>query len=149
MKRATSVYVIMLVAFGIGLWAIITTGSVFLRAPHDLSGGWELSPIPSGAQTTSISELNIDQSGRFFRVTFDGQSHALSLASEEHRAGTRDVQVQLSGSNLQLDFQNTANPREYHLRASGTIQGQWLAVRAKPGQRRTPSTAPTTQHARS
>jgi hypothetical protein len=146
MKRATSVYVIMLIVFGIGLWAIITTGSVFLRAPYDLAGIWELRPQQASDNSGKVRELNIDQSGRFFRASIDGQAHSLTLDSEQHDPRGQ-VQIKLAGTSLAVQFQSIPGSHEYLMSATGAIEGQWLAVRARTtAQRPTPPAA--TQHAR-
>jgi len=144
MQRATSVYVIMLVAFGFGLWAIITTGSVFLRAPHDLSGTWELTPTVAGAQR---HELSIDQSGRFFRTFVDGQAHSMNLQSQQQRDGGL-YEIQLDGQTLKLLFRSVRGSNDYDLIGSGAMQGQWRAVQVKPATNRPGPTTAATQHAR-
>jgi hypothetical protein len=145
MKRATSVYVIMLVAFGIGLWAIITTGSIFLRAPHDLSGTWELTPSVAGAEW---HEMTIDQSGRFFRAVVDGQTHSLNLQSQQ-QPDPGLYEIHLNGQTLKLLFRSMRGSTDYEVTGAGALQGQWRAVRAKTAAHRpNPTTTATTQHAR-
>jgi hypothetical protein len=73
MTRASSVYVIMLLVFGGGLWLILLVGSTFLTAPPDLSGRWFLSDSPI-ADTQEFDpedkSMAIEQSGKFLRLTF-------------------------------------------------------------------------------
>jgi hypothetical protein len=147
MQRATSVYVIMLIAFGIGLWGIITTGSVFLRAPHDLSGKWELRERQASPDDDPVHEMLVDQSGRFFRVSIDQQAHSLTLAAETHQKQEPRVQIRLDSSTLKLKFERSADPNQYLVRASGPIQGHWLGTRIRPTARRG-APPPATQHAR-
>jgi hypothetical protein len=148
MKRATSVYVIMLIAFGIGLWGIITTGSLFLRAPHDLSGRWELRERQAGPDDDPTHELMVDQSGRYFRVIFDKQSYSLALVSER-REKARHAQLELRNGKLNLQFESIAGSKAYRVQADGAIKGQWVGVRVAPGQRRAAApAAATTQYAR-
>jgi hypothetical protein len=144
MKRATSVYVIMLIAFGIGLWAIITTGSVFLHAPHDLSGTWVLRQEPASAPE-AFRELNIDQSGRFFRISFNGQAHSLSLESSQ-RTDTGELRIVLRGNSLGAEFRTTPGSYRYDLQTSGALSGRWLAVRKSTAHRQ-PRAPDATQHA--
>ena len=85
MNKPTSVYIIFALALVVGLWLILSLGSAFLTAPPDFSGRWQLLPIrevsgntvggqPPDSSTDAAAEptgMNLDQSGRFLRVTFD------------------------------------------------------------------------------
>jgi hypothetical protein len=72
MVRAYTIYVGMFVALVVGLWAILTAGSR-LTAPEDLSGEWHVTwatTSPTGGSEPD-GTMRVQQSGRFFNVTFD------------------------------------------------------------------------------
>ena len=69
--RATSIYLTMILVLGAGIALVLRAGTG-LRAPADLSGGWDVAwegtpPRDLGSK----SHLWIDQSGRYFVLTFD------------------------------------------------------------------------------
>src|SRR4051794_29154494 len=78
MIRGYVVYILMFVALGVGLWAVLQFGAT-LQAPSEIAGTWHVqwetaSPTGSGFGGT----MTIDQSGRFCTVHFDG-TRAMSL----------------------------------------------------------------------
>ena len=84
MSRATTVYVVMIVALVGGLWAVLSIGGR-LSAPEDLAGRWELSPGQA---------VSVEQSGKFFQLTFGPDKPVdLTLAKAE------PAHVQLTGHN--------------------------------------------------
>lgn len=142
MSKVTGVYITMLGAFAIGLWAILTTGSVLLQAPADLSGEWVLYPLePSGGNVES--PMHVEQSGRFFRVAIGTTAASMKLDSQTapERPGASEVRV--SGSGMRLLFTGDPRSGEMRLETKGVLDGQWLAVRTIPGRRptRTPTAA--------
>src|SRR6476469_3504984 len=66
---ATAVYVIMMLVFATGMWAVLVFGST-LRAPPDLAGEWEL--LPEGDPRAATLRATLDQSGRFVRLRIHG-----------------------------------------------------------------------------
>lgn len=133
MSRATTTYIIMMLGFGIGLWAILSFGNILLRAPTDLSGRWKLHSTEN-RESEPVDEMVIDQSGRFFAVTLQGKKASLRLIKDEvTRSTTVDaVHMELSGDGLQLAIDGPAEGEELHVRASGSVQGQWRATLADP-----------------
>ncbi len=78
LKRAADIYILMTLICGAGLWAILAYGDT-LSAPPDLAGKWKL------AQTGDMgSAMNVEQSGRFFQISFDNGS-ILKLKLVEHQ----------------------------------------------------------------
>ena len=127
MTRPTVIYVSMLVLFGAGLWAIISAGSILLRAPTDLSGQWELRPIGSAADASPRTML-VEQSGRYFRIRIDDRAHSLRLVSDKPERKT----LSLQGDGIQVVFQRqVAEGEQYTLQATGSaLQGTWNAIRS-------------------
>lgn len=142
MSRATYTYILMIVGFGIGLWAILSFGAILLRAPTDLSGRWKLH---SGNNSETSGDMVMDQSGRFFTVTIEGKTASLRLVKDEvTRATAVDaVHLELAGEGLQLVMDGPADGEELRVRASGTVQGEWRAILtdATYPRRRTAGTA--------
>src|SRR3954470_2089619 len=63
--NATAVYVIMMLVFATGMWAVLVFGST-LRARPDLAGEWEL--LPEGDPRAPTLRATLEQSGRFVRL---------------------------------------------------------------------------------
>ena len=69
MSRASVVYLLMIVVFVAGLWAVMAIGGR-LAAPEDLRGRWV---AVEGADAASRwSGMSVQQSGEFFQLAFDG-----------------------------------------------------------------------------
>jgi hypothetical protein len=134
-SRATLVYVIMLVACAGGLWVILRVGNR-LQAPPDLSGTWEISPIP-GAAAAAPAELGrtmtVEQSGRYLQVRFAG-----GLAADLRLAEAPVVSGATAGPPIQLvgrDWRMTAVPRDggaLAVRLDGQRSAEFLARRPPP-----------------
>lgn len=125
----------MLVVFGAGLWAILSFGSVLLRAPTDLAGKWELSDTSGSAGTPR--PMNVEQSGRYFRITLDGKTIPLKLASEDAKINPTSpnrVMISLAGEDVKLEFEGIPDAEEYRVTSSGGAipAGSWRAVRVAP-----------------
>jgi hypothetical protein len=158
-SRATFTYVVMLAVFFAGLWAILSFGSILLHAPEDLAGRWELSDV-AGAKPPG--KMNVEQSGRFFKLTVNGSMLNLKLTGEEAIEGRRaDVKrIRLSSDSAKAVFEGVAGGDEFQLELSGPVSGRWMARRVertypKPepaaGKKlptTAPATAPVVAHAR-
>lgn len=130
MSRATSVYILMLAIFGSGLWAVITLGTVLLRAPHDLSGRWELRPRGAPANAKPSHVLHIDQSGRFLQVTIDGRTYPMKLIADEPGAMPGQRRILITGNGTEILFHRSLGPQRYTVRTHGLIpDGPWNAER--------------------
>src|SRR5437879_3078134 len=74
MHRATLIYIAMILACALGLWAVLSVGNP-LQAPEDLAGKWMLAPSTPAGPFLRVApygpDMTIDQSGKFFQVTFD------------------------------------------------------------------------------
>jgi len=98
MSRATGVYISFFIALVAGLWAIIAVGSR-LQPPEDLAGKWKIVASSGGSLPVPDADgMNIEQSGRFFEITFDrGPKLDLSLGSQDHPRGG-EVRLQLKSA---------------------------------------------------
>ncbi|WP_428938754.1 hypothetical protein [Fontivita pretiosa] len=141
MRRATSVYILMLLAFAVGLWAILSFGSLLLRAPTDLAGLWHVySPGDEQSGADPLHVVRIDQSGRYFHINFDGQRMSLKQAGEQidaARIGPDLVTIRLVNGQTELMFVGAADAEVYTLSARGRWNGTWRVVRVeRPHSRR-------------
>lgn len=126
MSKASTVYLGLFAVLVVGLWLILSFGSL-LTAPTDLSGDWEL--ISTQSQSPA-GEMSIEQSGRFVQLTFD-KGPQLDLRMVEHRAddakNARPAWIVLKGDNWTITFEGTADPHEYQVIAQGPNPGHWKA----------------------
>lgn len=158
MSRGTFVYVVMLAVFGTGLWAILSFGSILLRAPEDLSGEWQLFAPDAAPDADPVKSLAVDQSGRFFKVRVNGDVQDMSLIEERHETrGARELaRIILNGTTARLTFEGERYANTKALTATGAISGTWTAKRASrrgpPDHRAPPASQPaaraTSPHAR-
>ena len=159
MQRGTFIYVMMLAIFGTGLWAILSFGSILLRAPEDLAGEWQLYDPQAEPDADPVKSMSVEQSGRFFKVRLDGDATDMKLIDEQRdmRHAQKRARLVLNGPTTRLVFDGVHNSNAYELRATGAVSGHWLARRTsrpeydpKTGPATThPSSAPTTSpHAR-
>ena len=167
MSRGTFIYVVMLAVFGAGLWAILSFGSILLRAPEDLSGEWQLyEPGAAGPDDDPVKTMSVDQSGQFFKVRINGDVMDMKLIEEQIRTRRYErVALVLNGETTRLVFEGIHNANEFDVRATGAVTGAWLARRSsrtygEPARvpkitpppttapHTAPATAPTTSHAR-
>jgi hypothetical protein len=142
-SKGTGVYVIMLAVFGAGLWAILSFGSIVLRAPTDLAGTWELRPPGTGKDARPAHTLVVEQSGRFFEVAIDGSpARSFKRVGEQVKpTGSDDdeTMVAIRGSETELTFRGIRNGDEYDLSGTGVLAGQWKAQRVVRTYRKHPS----------
>jgi hypothetical protein len=126
-RRTTIVYVGLLLAFGLGLWAVLSIGG-FLRAPPDVHGTWTLVPRRPGttqpADGAKELPLTIDQSGRFARATVSGAARDLTL---KHK--TDEGTVTFHGGGWQLTFSLRDHPQTVSITGTGNVDGDYLASR--------------------
>jgi hypothetical protein len=154
MSRATFVYIIMIAVFGAGLWAIISFGSILLRAPTDLSGKWELRAPTTAADDPADHTMAVQQSGRYFNVLLDGRPHSMKLRSEEPAKRSNNVSIVVAGESMELALQGTIDGDSYTLKSdgAGAPSGVWNAKRVErtyPQRRRQhhPASQPSTEPA--
>jgi len=85
-NRATVVYGAMILACALGEWAVLSFGERIVP-PEDLAGKWvlEAPSAPAIKAARFGPEMSIDQSGRFFQVSFDnGPSLNLTLDQQTY-----------------------------------------------------------------
>ena len=150
-SRATFTYVVMLAVFIAGLWAILSFGSILLRAPEDLAGRWELSDVWGKKPP---AKMHVEQSGRFVKLTVNGSPLNLKLADEATVQNPRmDMKrIRLASNSAAAIFEGASGGDEFQLELTGPISGRWIARRVertypKPESatgKKAPTTAPTT-----
>ena len=148
MSRGTFVYIVTLAVFGTGLWAILSFGSILLRAPEELSGEWQLFAPGAGPDADPVKMLAVDQSGRFFKVRINGDVLDMTLIEERHEMhGAHELsRMVLNGKTARLTFEGPRRASMKTLTATGAIPGTWTAKRVTrhgmPDHRATPASQP-------
>lgn len=119
MSRANGVYLAFFVALVAGLWAIIAVGSR-LQPPQDLAGKWKIVAGPGGSLPVPDADgMNIEQSGRFFEITFDrGPKLDLSLDSQDQPAPGQ-VRLQLKSAKWNASAQGPENSDDFDFTFDG------------------------------
>jgi len=146
----------MVAVFGVGLWTIITFGSLLLSAPEDLAGEWNLHDPHAEPEDPPAKKLAVDQSGKFFRLQLNGTVLDMRLIEElhyDHRSDLR-TRVRLTGTGSEAIFDGVRRGNEFELTMTGLASGVWRAERTSrpygpdhtPRQVTTPppTTLPTT-----
>jgi len=132
MSKANSVYFVMICAFALGLWTILSFGSIFLHAPPDLAGKWELRSADATSNSPPAHTIIIQQSGLFLQIDLDGKDHSLKMIRQQVvQKPTRfdESLLELTGSDLQMTFQGRCDADAYHLQTRGSLAGDWDAIR--------------------
>ncbi|HVT90438.1 MAG TPA: hypothetical protein VHD56_16410 [Tepidisphaeraceae bacterium] len=146
MKRATNVYIIMLAVFALGIWVTLSVGSIFLHAPTDLSGRWQLK---SATDPSITHDILIQQSGIYLRIYIDGDrnGYSLKLARDDKNTG---IELQ-SDDDPKITITENSRPGVYNFHMIDPLPGDWMAVCTdrtyKPRTNHSIS-GPTTAHAR-
>jgi hypothetical protein len=161
-SRATFVYIIMLVVFGAGLWAIISFGSILLRAPEDLAGEWQLfapgSTRDGVGDDKPVKKMSIEQSGKFFKLHLNGTALDMTLAAErrypERAIDKTELHLGDARGTTHARFDGEHDGHAFDVRFSGDVSGTWLARRVAnrygpvpESQQDKPTTRPTTSPA--
>ena len=107
-------YMIMLLVFVCGMWAVLVFGST-LQAQPDLAGEWEL--LPEGRGTQEPSRATIEQSGRFVRMRMDGKTHDL-------RISTSRPHVVMKGSGTTARFDPSPSPSVFRVTIASPDAGR-------------------------
>jgi hypothetical protein len=139
----------------IGLWTIVSLGSIFLHAPPDLAGKWELRPTNAASNTQPAHVLTIQQSGLFLEANLDGKNYSLRMLSHDlvhSQTPIDEFYIDLSAANQQIAFVGSANSDDYVVHTHGNLDGDWDAIRVvRTYPRRLadqPATQPAAEHAR-
>src|SRR5689334_15539521 len=117
MTNATAVYVIMMLVFATGMWAVLVFGST-LRASPDLAGEWEL--LPEGDPRAATLRATLEQSGRFVRFRIhDGPTLDLRMTETvpiKPGAAASRSSIWLAGKDgIRADFEATPVNDVYRL----------------------------------
>jgi hypothetical protein len=149
MSKANSVYIIMLATFAAGLWAILSFGSILLRAPSDLAGKWELRAIGTSDDSKPEHQISVQQSGKYFQISIDGSEHSLKMTRDDLIQNGKDqAKIELSGTDLKMTFYGNADSDAYALQTSGALEGNWNARRVSRTYPKRQADQPPTNHAR-
>lgn len=102
----------------VGLWALLALGHR-LTPPPNLAGQWQLVP-DAGTASSLGSSMHVEQSGKFFQVSFD-QSPPLSLRLADAHSPTHLV---LDGRSWHLVFDGLQIPEATRLAVTTPEAGQ-------------------------
>lgn len=120
-----------MVAFGIGLWLILSLGGMLLKAPEDLAGTWALhDPDEAADDETPAKTMVIEQSGRYFRLLLDDRNIAMRLADQATRTdhGLLQTVITLRGESGQATFVGVPGSDRFELELTGRQSGRWTAT---------------------
>jgi len=120
LSRPAAVYLVMIVVLIAGLWAVLAMGS-HLVAPEDLAGKWKLQSIIHGIPDDN---LDIEQSGRFYQVSFESGTR-LNLKWTERTANV----IQLGNGDTKLTIAGLPDSDDKTIELSGSHAGRWAAHR--------------------
>ncbi|MGH7214263.1 MAG: hypothetical protein ACREIT_05825 [Tepidisphaeraceae bacterium] len=126
LNRGTIVYVVMMLAFGAGLWVIIGLGTK-LTPPEDLAGDWELEPAGTGVS----EKVTLVQSGRYFNVRFKNRD-SLDLKLVDQKPGDDEGEqvLTLKGVDASLVLEGKTGGDEYEFALeSPEGRSHWVARR--------------------
>ena len=143
-SRATLVYLLMLLVFGLGLWAILSVGAIWLRAPEDLAGRWELIG-PEGEQ--SATEMRIEQSGRYFNILVGGKRLDMKVVQAQV-AGSQELHLRLVGGEDIVTFRGPGGGDDFEVVFEGSHPGRWHAKRTSRTYKQARASAPASLPAR-
>jgi hypothetical protein len=144
LSRATLVYLLMLLVFGLGLWAILSVGAIWLRAPADLAGRWKLIG-PEGAQ--HATEMRIEQSGRYFYILVGGKRLDLKVQAA-HVVGSQELHLRLAGGEDVVTFRGPGRGDDFEVVFEGSHPGRWHAKRISRTYKQARASAPASLPAR-
>ena len=150
-NSAAAVYMIMLLVFAAGMWAILAYGST-LRAPFDLAGEWEL--LPEGDPHADVVRMGIEQSGRFVRLRQPGRRPLDLRVTKDEPAARRSVEMH--GDGASAEFEETLVPNVFRVMLASPERRTYTGRLVVPTYSRPhaankpqhPTTAPAAQHAR-
>lgn len=132
MSKTAILYVSMIVVFVAGLWTTIHLGRS-LHAPHDISGKWVIADADADGPKT----LAISQSGRFVKLSVDGQKPLnLTLKTDAVSDAGRQMVFEAPGQSLSVQTAShdraTDHASPYQFRFNGPVDGAYTARRDAP-----------------
>lgn len=134
MNRATFIYIVMLAAGVGGLWLIIRLGSG-LAAPTDLSGVWGVGGEDPAIPQVLGQTVHVEQSGRFFRLNFEGGLRVdVKLVSENRpKPGTDDgLDLRFRGPDWSLSALGAGSSGPLIFRLDGPQKHVFTVTRLAP-----------------
>jgi hypothetical protein len=121
-SKATSVYVIMVVALIGGLWFILALGST-LVPPKDLAGKWELEGN-KGSQ-----DLSVEQSGKFIDLVMGKWTASLKIQPNGNLNPKGQSGVLMVGNGQSVRFEGLGIDDKCTIRFDGALSGVYQAHR--------------------
>ena len=134
MSRSTRIYILILLAFGSGLWLILSTGNRFLVAPVDLSGTWTLRPAGVPADAGKPASLVVQQSGRYVNVRGTGKPQSLVLEAARLSGPAGSQTIAMSGAGERLLWTQIPGKPDFVISGSSVVPGDWHATREPNGR---------------
>ena len=127
MTKTQITYVVMILAFSLGLWAILRAGS-HLRAAPDVAGQWALT---SERPDPNLPErLTLVQSGRFVNaVATRADGSTVQLRGTLEQSGNSGVDLLLKAAKDQSNFTAAYDPPSQTLAGTAEGAGRWHARR--------------------
>ena len=135
MNRATVVYLVMIIAFVAGMWAVMTAGAG-LTAPEDLGGRWLGTNPPA---TNTWPALTVEQSGRYFQLAFDNGPGDIAVSSQ---VSSGDGRLSLARGAWRVTIDGTPGQAVRTFHVDGPTSGTFT------GRRAGPTTAPAAKEAK-
>jgi hypothetical protein len=123
MRKSQMTYVVTMLAFAAGLWAILRFGS-HLHAAKNVAGEWE---IATTAGSTLPNRLAIRQSGKFLTGTLQGSAGKIQMHGEFVQAS----EITLISSNPRVTMTATISNTGDKLagRFDGAFSSELIAAR--------------------
>lgn len=107
-------YMIMLLVFAVGMWAVLVFGSTLQPQP-DIAGEWELSPEGRGNQQPI--RATVQQSGRYVRMMLAGKKLDLRIVASR-------PQIQMTGNNVTVRFDPSPSPNVFRVTVETADEGR-------------------------
>ena len=146
MIRGYIVYILMFVALGAGLWAVIGVGGS-LQAPLEIAGTWNVrwdTPSPTGGG--HHGKMKIDQSGRYCTFHFD-DARTIHMKIVDGtalgRGGSQSPLTRLVGGGFDMVLDSAAVADAMTVELTGSGQHRGLAERVNQPAERASGPSPT------
>jgi hypothetical protein len=123
MRKTQVTYLVMMLIFAAGLWAILRIGT-HLRAARNLAGEWQVAE--SSSELTPPGRLSLHQSGKFLTGTLRSRGKEIRLSGE-----LEESQFTLRAARPPLTVTGMLNDGGDRLsgRFDGLICANWSATR--------------------
>lgn len=120
MRKTYLVYVVTMLIFAVGMWAILRVGSG-LHAARNVTGDWQLNVTPASSKLPE--RLTIQQSGRFL----SGSLGKIRLRGELGQGS--NIAMTARGSQLTLNATLNNSGDQFVGKVDGAFSSEFTAVR--------------------